>query len=126
MSQRLYSLIAVTFLLLGSLAHADSNDFDTAVGTVEKFDKESVTIALADKPKKSIELKITGTSNFTLFAPQVRSGKTVITQRKAEATDLAKGQFVAVIYAEADKEYVLLNAVLKPIEKPADKPVEKK
>ena len=126
MSQTLYSLVAVTFLLLGSLAHADSPDFDTAVGTVEKFDKESVTIALADKPKKSIELKITGTSNFTLFAPQVRSGKTVITQRKAEATDLAKGQFVAVIYAEADKEYVLLNAVLKPIEKPADKPVEKK
>ena len=126
MSQTLYSLVAVTFLLLGSLAHADSPDIDTAVGTVEKFDKESVTITLADKPKKSIELKITGTSNFTLFAPQVRSGKTVITQRKAEATDLAKGQFVAVIYAEADKEYVLLNAVLKPIDKPADKPVEKK
>ena len=126
MSQKLYSLIAVTFLLLGSLAHADSTDFDTAVGTVEKFDKESVTITLADKPKKSIELKITGTSNFTLFAPQVRSGKTVITQRKAEATDLAKGQFVAVIYAEADKEYVLLNAVLKPVEKPVEKPTEKK
>lgn len=126
MSQKLYSLIAVTFLLLGSLAHADSTDFDTAVGTVEKFDKESVTINLADTPKKSIELKITGTSNFTIFAPQVRSGKTVITQRKAEATDLAKGQFVAVIYAEADKEFVLLNAVLKPIEKPADKPLEKK
>ena len=126
MTSKIYSLIAVTFLLLGSLAHADSTDFETAVGTVEKFDKESVTITLADKPKKSIELKITGTSNFTLFAPQVRSGKTVITQRKAEATDLAKGQFVAVIYAEADKEYVLLNAVLKPIEKPADKPVEKK
>ncbi len=126
MSQKLSSLFAVVVLLLGSLAHADSSDFDAAVGTVEKFDKESVTITLADKPKKSIELKITGTSNFTLFAPQVRSGKTVITQRKAEATDLTKGQFVAVIYAEADKEFVLLNAVLKPIDKPADKPVEKK
>ena len=126
MSQKLYSLFAVAFLLLGTLALADSTDFDTAVGTVEKFDKESVTITLADKPKKSIELKITGTSNFTLFAPQVRSGKTVITQRKAEATDLGKGQYIAIIYAEADKEYVLLNAVLKQIEKPADKPVEKK
>ena len=126
MSQKLYSLIAVTIILFGSHAHADSTDFDTAVGTVEKFDKESVTITLADKPKKSIELKITGTSNFTLFSPQVRSGKTVITQRKAEATDLAKGQYIAIIYAEADKEYVLLNAVLKPVEKPADKPVEKK
>ena len=46
MSQKLCSLVAVTFLLLGSLAHADSTDFDTAVGTVEKFDKESVTITL--------------------------------------------------------------------------------
>jgi hypothetical protein len=126
MSQKLYSLIAVTFFLLGSFAHADSTDFDAAVGTVEKFDKESVTITLADKPKKSIELKITGTSNFTLFSPPVRSGKTVITQRKAEATDLAKGQYIAIIYAEADKEYVLLNAVWKPFEKPVEKPTEKK
>ena len=126
MSQKLFSLIAVAFLLLCSLAQADSPDFETAIGTVEKFDKESVTIKLSDKSKKTIELKITGTSNFALFAPQVRSGKTVITQRKAEATDLAKGQFVAVIYAEADKEYVLLNAVLKPVEKPVEKPTEKK
>lgn len=107
-------------------AQADSSDLDTALGTVEKFDKESVTITLSDKPKKSIELKITGTSNFTLFAPQVRSGKTIITQRKAEASDLNKGQPIAAIYAGADKEVVLLNAVLKPIEKPAEKPVEKK
>ena len=59
-------------------------------------------------------------------APQVRSGKTVITQRTAEATDLTKGQSIAVIYAEAAKEYILLNAVLKPVEKPTEKPVEKK
>ena len=123
---QLHSLITVTVLLVGSLAHADSPDFDTATGTVEKFDKESVTITLAAKAKKSIELKITGTSNFSLFAPQVRSGKTVITQRKAEATDLTKGQSIAVIYAEVDKEYVLLNAVMKHVEKPVDKPVEKK
>ena len=126
MSHQLVSITAVTLLVLGSLAQADSSDLDTALGTVEKFDKESVTITLSDKPKKSIELKITGTSNFTLFAPQVRSGKTIITQRKAEASDLNKGQPIAVIYAGADKENVLLNAVLKPIEKPAEKPVEKK
>ena len=34
-----------------------------------------------------------------------------------QATELAKGQSIAVIYAEADKEYVLLNAVMKPVEK---------
>lgn len=117
MPLQLRSLIVVTLLVLGSLAHAQSPDFATAVGTVEKFDKDSVTITLADKAKKSLDFKITGTSNFALFAPQVRSGKTVITQKKAEATDLAKGQFIAVIFAEADKEYVLLNAVMKPVEK---------
>ena len=126
MHLQLRSLIAVTILVLGSLAHAESPDFATAVGTVEKFDKDSVTITLADKAKKSFDLKITGTSNFSLFAPQVRSGKTVITQRKAEATDLAKGQSIAIIYADADKEYILLNAVLKPVEKSVEKPVEKK
>ena len=126
MPLQLHSLIAITVLLVGSLAHADLPDVDTATGIVEKFDKETVTITLANKAKKSIELKITGTSNFSLFAPQVRSGKTVITQRKAEATDLTKGQSIAVIYAESDKEYVLLNAVMKPVEKSMDKPVEKK
>lgn len=126
MSLQLPSLIVVTILVLGSFAHAELPDFATAVGSVEKFDKVSVTITLADKPKKSIELKITGTSNFTVFAPQVRSGKTVITQRKAEATDLTKGQSIAVNYADADKEYILLNAVLKPVEKPTEKPAEKK
>ena len=121
MSLQLRSLIVVTILVLGSFAHAELPNFATAVGTVEKFDKDSVTITLADKAKKSVDLKITGTSNFSLFAPQVRSGKTVITQRKAEATDLAKGQSIAVIYAEADNEYVLMNAVMKTVEKPVEK-----
>ena len=85
-----------------------------------------LTINLSDKSKKSIEFKITGTSNFALFAPQVRSDKTIVTQRKAEASDLIKGQFVAVIYAEADKEYVLLSAVMKPMDKLAEKSSEKK
>lgn len=57
----------------------------------------------------------------SLFAPQFRSGKTVITQREAEASDLNKGQPIAAIYAGADKEVVLLNAVLKLIEKPVEK-----
>lgn len=117
MPLQLRSLLAVTVLLLGSLAYAESPDFATALGTVEKFEKDSVTITLSDKAKKTVDLKITGTSNFFLIAPQVRSGKTVITQRKAEASDLAKGQSIAVIYTEADKEHILLNAVMKPVDK---------
>ena len=121
MHPQLRSLIVVTILVLSSIAHAESPNFATAIGTVEKFDKDSVTITLADKAKKSVDLKITGTSNFSIFSPQVRLGKTVITQRKAEATDLAKGQSIAVIYAEADNEYVLMNAVMKTVEKPVEK-----
>ena len=51
-----------------------------------------------------LRLKITGTSNFFLLTPQMRAGKTVLTQKTAEATDLVKGQSVAVIYAEVEKE----------------------
>lgn len=126
MSSKLCSLIVITLLCASSLVQADSPGFDTAVGTVDKIDKHSVTITLSDKSKKSIEFKITGTSNFSLFAPQVRSDKTIITQRKAEATDLTKGQFVAIIYAEADKEYVVLSAVMKPMDKATEKSSEKK
>lgn len=86
MLQNLYSLIVVTFLAIGSQVRAELPDFVTAVGIVDKFDKESVTITLADNRQKS----------------------------------LAKGQTIAVIYAEADKEYVLLNAVMKPVEKPGE------
>ena len=126
MNTKLYSLILAMIFAFGSLARAEPSDFVTAVGTVDKFDKESVTITLTDKSKKSFDLRITGTSHFSLFAPQLRAGKTVITQRKAEAIDLAKGQPIAVIFAEADKEYILLNAVMKPVEKPSETPIEKK
>lgn len=57
---KIYSLIVVVSLLLGSVALADTSDFVTAVRTVEKFDKEAVAITLADKTEQ--ELKITGTS----------------------------------------------------------------
>ena len=117
MTNHIRPIITLTFLLVGSLARAESSDLSTAVGTVEMVEKETVTITLAEKTKKTVVLKVTGTSNFFLLTPQVRSGKTVITQRKAEATDLTKGQSIAVIYTEADKESVLLNAVMKPVEK---------
>ena len=120
MPPNLCSLIVATLLAIGSPVQAELPDFVTAVGIVEQFNKESVTITLADNRQKSFNLKITGTSNFSIYAPQVRAGKTIITQRKAEAIDLAKGQTIAVIYAEADKEYVLLNAVMKPVEKPGE------
>lgn len=100
---------------------ADPLDFSTAVGTVSKFEKDTLTVSTADKNKKTISFKITGTSKFHILAPQVRSGKTVITQRASEATDLTAGQSIAVIYTIVDKDNVLLTAVAKSGEKAKEK-----
>ena len=89
----------------------------TAEGTVKKIEKEPLLITVGEKVKKTVELKVTGTSNFFLLTPQMRSGKTVITQRTAAATDLAKGQAIAVIYTDVEKESVLLNAVMQAVQK---------
>ena len=110
-------VVLMVFLMGTTLTHAESPDFSTVVGTVDKFEKETLTIITGDKLKKSVQLNVTGTSNFHLLAPQVRSGKTVITQRSAEASDLVAGQFIAVIYTVADKENVLLTAVIKVVDK---------
>ena len=110
-------VVLMVFLMGTTLTHAESPDFSTAVGTVDKFEKETLTIITGDKLKKSVQLNVTGTSKFHLLAPQVRSGKTVITQRSAEASDLVAGQSIAVIYTVADKENVLLTAVIKVVDK---------
>lgn len=120
MIQRLFLLISMAFFATGSLVRAEPPDFVAAVGTVEKCDKELVTITFADKSKKAVELKITGTSNFFIIEKHLRAGKTVLAQRKAIAADLAKGQAIAAIYAEADNEFILLNAVIRPVEKPGE------
>ena len=116
-SHRLLTVLLVLFLLRATLAHAESPDFSTAVGTVSKIEKEMLTITTGEKPTKTVVLKLTGTSKFHLLSPQVRSGKTVITQRSAEASDLTVGQSIAVIYTVAEKDHVLLTAVTKLVEK---------
>lgn len=113
--------VLVTCLLLTSVACAEPPDFSTVVGTVVKFEKETLTISTGDKAKNTVELKVTGTSKFHLMSPQVRAGKTVITQRSAETSDLISGQSIAVIYTVVEKENVLLTAVTKSVEKAKDK-----
>ena len=97
---------------------ADELPLSVASGTVEKADRDALVV----KPRgadgrfqKSISLKVTGTSKVTVLAPQKRGEKLVLTQRDAEAKDLAPGQSVAVVYAEAGKDgAVLLTAVAQP------------
>lgn len=114
-------IVLTACLAAPSFAFAEAPDFLTIIGTVDKFEKETLTISTGDKTRKTVELKVTGTSKFHLMSPQVRSGKTVITQRSAETTDLTPGQSIAVIYAVVDKENVLLTAVTKGVEKSKDK-----
>jgi hypothetical protein len=90
----------------------------TASGVVDKADKETLVVkprGADGKFQKTISLKVTGTSKVTVLTPQKRAGGVVLTQRDVEAKDLVTGQVVAIIYAEAGKEgIILLSAVAEP------------
>lgn len=89
----------------------------TASGSVDKASAESLTIrprGADGKFQKALTLKVTGTSKVSVLTPQKRADKMVLTQRDAQAKDLAPGQIIAVIYAEAGKDAVLLSAVARP------------
>ena len=116
MNKLLWPLLVLVVCLTATFSRAESPALSTATGTVEKAEKEPVAIHIGEKPGKTLRLKITGTSRFTLLSPQVRDGKTVLTQRTAEASDLAAGQSIAAIYTMADKETVLLHAVITALE----------
>jgi hypothetical protein len=90
----------------------------TASGTVDKADKESLSVKPRGpdgKFQKTLALKVTGTSKVAVLTSQKRGDKTILTQREIDAKDLVPGQAVAVIYSEAGKDgTVLLTAVAQP------------
>ena len=90
----------------------------TASGVVDKADKETLTVkprGADGKFQKTISLKVTGTSKLTVLTPQKRASGVVLTQRDVEAKDLVTGQAIAIIYADAGKEgIILLSAVAEP------------
>jgi hypothetical protein len=86
----------------------------TAHGTIEKVEKDALTI----KPRgadgkfgKSLVIHLTGTSKVATLIPQMRDGKPVMTQKDTDAKDLKPDQAIAVIYAGGDN-LVLLSAVV--------------
>jgi len=123
MSRRLLVIASVLWLAPAAISQ-DKKDktaepsLSVAHGVVEKADKESVTVkprAANGQFQKAVTLRVTGTSKVSVLSPQTRAGKVVFAQRDAEAKDLAAGQVIAVIYAEAGKEGpVLLSAVAEP------------
>ena len=90
----------------------------TASGVVEKADKDALVIKPRGpdgKFQKTLTLSLTGTSKLTVLTPQKRGDKVVMTQREAEAKDLVAGQSIAVIFADAGKDgLVLLSGVAHP------------
>ncbi|HXD87512.1 MAG TPA: hypothetical protein VN641_13530 [Urbifossiella sp.] len=113
--------LAAGFVLVVATAFAAAQDkkgiepaLHTASGSVDKASKDSLSIrprGADGKFQKAIALKVTGTSKISVLTPQKRGDKVILTQRDADAKDLVKGQTVAVIYAEAGKDSVLLSAV---------------
>jgi hypothetical protein len=104
-------------LVLNTSAFSDELPLSIAQGVVEKADKETVTI----KPRgangqfqKTLVLSVMGTSKVTVLTPQKRTDKIVLTQREADAKDLAAGQAISAIYTSVGKDQpVLLSAVVQ-------------
>ncbi|HKB37674.1 MAG TPA: hypothetical protein VKD72_14600 [Gemmataceae bacterium] len=103
--------------VLATAGRAEPPTLVTAVGLVEKVDRDGLTI----RPRgpdgrfgKNVTLKTTGTSKVTLLTEQKRAGKLTLVQREVDTKDLQKNQTVAVIYASGTEGPVLLAVVAQP------------
>jgi hypothetical protein len=110
-------LLACLFLTTAVLAQDDSAGLATVQGTVDKVEKEGLTVRTrgADgKFGKNLNLKLTGTSKITTLSYQKRAGKMVAVQNDINAKDLEAKQAIAVIYSNGPDGMVLLAAVVQP------------
>ncbi len=108
--------VVCTCLLMAGICLASDPTLMTAQGTVDKVEKDSLTIRPRGpdgKFGKSIMLQVTGTSKITTLIPQTRAGKTVMTQKDTDAKEVQPKQKIAVIYTEGASP-VLLSAVVQP------------
>jgi hypothetical protein len=109
----------VLFVAFATLVHIvcaaeELPKMQTVHGTIEKIEKESLTISYKSgdsKIDKKLTFKLTGTSRFSILSTQKRGDKIVLVQRDAEVKNLAEKQGIAVIYATSAGEHVLLTAV---------------
>ena len=119
------SIVTLTLSLLlmfvvQAAAADDPPSLQTALGVVEKVEKDSLTIKPGDekgKFGKALTLKVTGTSQVSTLSTQTRDSKEVLVQRSGEVKDLQTNQPVAIIYANAKAGAVLLSAVVQPAAK---------
>lgn len=110
--------VVVAALLAGvCLAQGQGPALETARGTVDKFEKDTLTVRprQADgKFGKNLALRVTGTTKVWTLTMQKRAGKLVATQTDTEPKNLQPGQAIAVIYTTAAGGPVLLSAVVQP------------
>jgi hypothetical protein len=72
---------AVFACLLGFAAAADDYPLQAAAGTVDKADREFMTLKTG---KKTLSLKVAGNSKVTVRASQKRGDKMILTKREME------------------------------------------
>jgi len=109
----------VALLILAGLTRAADNapSLLTAQGTVDKVEKDTLTIRPRGpdgKFEKALTVKLTGTSKISTLTVQMRAGKPVLVQKETDAKDLATKQGIAVIYTTGPSGTVLLAAVVQP------------
>ena len=88
----------------------------TAHGTVDKVEKETLTIlprAASGRFGKHLSLRLTGTSKISLLTSRTQGGKVVVVQRDTDAKDLQPRQEIAVIYTSGAAGLTLLSAVVQ-------------
>lgn len=112
---RTLAAVVVVSLSLALAAAQEPPALQTARGVVSKVEKDALTVKPRDAAGKflpDLRLKITGTSRVTTLTPQSRAGKTVLAQKDTDAASLQPKQAIAVIYAAAGTDSVLLSAVV--------------
>jgi hypothetical protein len=117
---RLRVLLAVSVCLLLAAAGRAADaplPLVTAQGTIDKVDRDSLTIRPRGpdgKFDKSVVLRLTGTTRITTLTVRKSGKKTVVVQRDTDARDVQPKQAVAVIYTNDADGPVLLAAVVQP------------
>ena len=112
--------LAVLFLVLAPLAVAadpPALTVTTAQGTVEKIEKDSLSVQPRrpdGKFDKVVIVKLTGTSKISLVSTRDSAGKIIVVQREIEARDLRAGQIATIVYTTIKEGNVLLSAVVLP------------
>jgi hypothetical protein len=110
-------LCGVAWVLLAAGRLAAGEPLFVAQGTVDKVDKEALTVRTRGpdgKFGKSLVLKVTGTSRLATLRVRMQAGKPVATQKDTDLKDVEPKQSIALVYMMVQDTPVLLTAIVQP------------